>query len=344
MAIPGLGNGDYQYTITVTDKAGNSDSSTATITVDRQAPVLTAKLAASSDTGVSDSDGITSDNTPTIEGTLTGEYSQVYLTLNLIDYPITPDGDGNWSVTLPQLGDGFHNYQVYAVDVAGNSVTIQNSVQVKTDIEFTARLENDTGIRADDFLTNDNTLSFVGNTEPDNDIVASLYSGNTLIDQVTVVAGASGAYTVEFQDTLADGQYNVRFAVSDDAGNTYSLREDVTVDTTTQAITYALGSASDSGDNINDGITNDVNPIFVGTGEAGSTVNVTLLDSGGNTVSTLVAVVSNDGELSFAFINLPEDTYTIQTQVTDQAGNTATPADYNFEIITTAPNLTWSIQ
>ena len=356
-ALTSIPDGTHTYTVTVSDPAGNvsgyiqggntqsNNAATGTITLDRQAPIVTANLLGSSDSGMSSTDGITSDNTPTFTGTISGQFSEFYLTINNVNYNITPAGNGSWTLTLPALNDGAYNYAVVARDLSDNLVVLQKNIQIKTDIEFTTQLDNDTGTRDDDFLTNDNTLSFNGQTEPGNRIVGTLFNaaGTVQLGQVEVTSNLSGAYNLAFLNVLANGSYKVTFNVSDAAGNTFYLEETVIVDTVGQPLTFQMNSAIDTGENTSDGITKEKDVGFNGTGEPGSIVELTLLNSSGATVLNEVATVNSNGILTFQFSNLADGNYTIRSVASDNAGNSIAVADYNFQIITAAPVLTWRI-
>ncbi|TNH21489.1 Ig-like domain-containing protein, partial [Testudinibacter sp. TR-2022] len=58
-----------EATASVKDLAGNPARDKEDVTVDTVLPALTAQLDSSSDSGISNSDAITNDNTPTIKGT-----------------------------------------------------------------------------------------------------------------------------------------------------------------------------------------------------------------------------------------------------------------------------------
>ena len=109
-----------------TDTAGNSGGAgaTPTLTFDTLAPAAPSApdLAAASDTGVSSSDDITSNTTPTFTGT-----AEAGSTVTLYDtngYTLlgtaTADGSGNWSITSSALLPGAHTLTAKATDAAGN--------------------------------------------------------------------------------------------------------------------------------------------------------------------------------------------------------------------------------
>ncbi|MCV5831331.1 Ig-like domain-containing protein, partial [Escherichia coli] len=78
-------------------------------------------LADESDTGASQTDDLTRDNTPLLQGK--GEPGAT-VTLSLggsVLTVLTVDAAGNWQYQLPQtLADGQYQFQVNSVDIAGN--------------------------------------------------------------------------------------------------------------------------------------------------------------------------------------------------------------------------------
>ena len=121
------------YTVTVKggnagvkDKAGNAmaaDDSWSFTTADTVAPTPpTMKLAAASDTGVSTSDGLTNDNTPTLEGTAeANSIVRVYEGTTLLG-TATAGAGGAWSVTpATALADGTRYLRSTATDASGNT-------------------------------------------------------------------------------------------------------------------------------------------------------------------------------------------------------------------------------
>lgn len=118
-------NGD-----TVADGAGNqADLGFAAVynpdaQVDTEVPATPAiaVLAPADDTGVSDSDNITSVAQPTLSGTAEPDSAiTIYSDVDGVVGNPTADGAGNWSLTLPvALSDNTHQITVVATDAAGN--------------------------------------------------------------------------------------------------------------------------------------------------------------------------------------------------------------------------------
>ncbi|MGH2477673.1 MAG: Ig-like domain-containing protein, partial [Candidatus Limnocylindrales bacterium] len=117
-------DGTYAITVTATDGATNvSDpSDPLSVTIDTVAPAAPSvpDLAATSDSGASDSDDVTSDATPTIAGT--GETGSS-LTVRA-DGTAVGSGSvvaGAWTVVTDGLGDGVRSLTAETIDVAGNT-------------------------------------------------------------------------------------------------------------------------------------------------------------------------------------------------------------------------------
>ncbi len=136
-----LAEGDHTVTARATDAAGNvSAASTAlVVTIDTEAPDQPAAptLDAASDTGISNSDGITNDTTPTFTGTTEGlAFVQLFDTDGkTVLGTTTADGTGAWSITSTTLSAVDHSITTKVTDVAGNvssaspvtAVTVDNT-------------------------------------------------------------------------------------------------------------------------------------------------------------------------------------------------------------------------
>ncbi|ADG93142.1 Hemolysin-type calcium-binding region [Arcobacter nitrofigilis DSM 7299] len=102
----------------------------------------TADIIDSSDTGVSNNDNITSDNTPTIRG-VTENGAIVTITDkdgNVVGSTIA-DENGNYSITTSELPDGTQDLKITATDKAGNSGTETQTITVDTAASDTDKLE-----------------------------------------------------------------------------------------------------------------------------------------------------------------------------------------------------------
>ncbi len=116
------------------NRALNNVGSVVGVRVDSVAPPAPSlRLAAASDSGVSNADGITNDNTPTFTGT--GERGST-VTLYMGGTPMgttTADSSGNWSFTSLSLSDGTYVVTATATDTAGNVSSASAAASVTVD-------------------------------------------------------------------------------------------------------------------------------------------------------------------------------------------------------------------
>lgn len=179
-----LTDGDYHYTVTATDSAGNTTSSTATITIDTTAPdYLTGGLDIASETGAVGSH-LTNQATPTFSGA-TESGATVTLMINGKTYTAIAGDNGKWSITLPEggkLADGSYPYTITVTDASGNvsGVQVNGNVTVQnTPPSANAGLHagSDSGVTGDQIANNTQpTLS--GKTAPGASIVV-IFAGTT---------------------------------------------------------------------------------------------------------------------------------------------------------------------
>jgi bacillolysin len=92
----------------------------------------TPDLDANSDSGSSNSDDMTNDNTPTLNGTAEAGSSVSVLVDGVEKGSGTATG-GSYSITTSALSDGPHSVTVKATDAAGNTSEPSNSITVKVD-------------------------------------------------------------------------------------------------------------------------------------------------------------------------------------------------------------------
>ncbi|MEL4431905.1 beta strand repeat-containing protein, partial [Shewanella mangrovisoli] len=138
----------------ITDAAGNgiaAYSSGTTHSADRDAPAApsTPDLDAASDTGASNTDNITSDNTPTFTGT--AEANATVTVISSISGTLgttTVDGSGNWSYTASAMVNGIHNITATATDAANNVSSVSAALAVTIDGPVTVTTNSDAGADA----------------------------------------------------------------------------------------------------------------------------------------------------------------------------------------------------
>ncbi|WP_408594168.1 Ig-like domain-containing protein, partial [Limnohabitans sp.] len=167
--VTGLTDGDYTPLITIIDAAGNvSDAIEGTMfTVDTTAPTEAFGALVHdevNDTGLSTEDGLTNNTAPTLQGTTSEALAMVSVALGDYTFETQADGDGNWSITADGLDDGEYTPLITVTDLAGNArepfageaFTVDATAPSATDLTggLVHDSENDTGLLADDGITN----------------------------------------------------------------------------------------------------------------------------------------------------------------------------------------------
>jgi len=111
-----LASGAHSLVVVQKDPAGNvspvSDALVLTISAAPDSGLGVPHLPVTSDTGVSNSDGITSDNTPELRGSGPANTTLKLLHDGVAFTEVTTDAGGVWSITLPELGEGVHGFSV----------------------------------------------------------------------------------------------------------------------------------------------------------------------------------------------------------------------------------------
>ncbi|WP_213705044.1 Ig-like domain-containing protein [Enterobacter asburiae] len=349
----GLSDGDYTITATVSDKAGNPGSATHDVTLNGDVPTITINTFAQDDIVNAAEHG-----TPlVVSGTTDAPAGQtVTITLNGKTYTATVQNDGTWSYTVgsadvTSLADG-GSYVINAQvsNAIGNSGSDNHTVTV----DLTApsmgisidSLQNDTGLSASDFITNDaqvvvngSLTAQLGNNEK---AQISLDGGTTWID--LTVTGTTWRYTDV--RTLTDGSYQYQVRVIDNAGNVGATdSQDVVIDQTKPAATTITVDSitQDTGLSGSDFITSDSQISLKGTlGAAlGSGDHAQISLDGG--VTWIDVSVSG---LSWTYVDgrtLADGDYNYQLRVIDDGGNISATASQVVTIDTVAPDASKTI-
>ncbi|MEG5297573.1 Ig-like domain-containing protein [Enterobacter roggenkampii] len=349
----GLSDGEYTITASVSDRAGNPGSATHDVTLNGDVPTITINTFAQDDIVNAAEHG-----TPlVVSGTTDAPAGQtVTLTLNGKTYAATVQNDGTWSYTVGSadmavLADG-GSYVINAQvsNTIGNSASDNHTVTV----DLTApsmgiaidSLQNDTGLSASDFITNDSQVvvngsltAQLGNNEK---AQISLDGGVTWID--LTVTGTTWRYADG--RTLTDGTYQYQVRVIDNAGNVGATdSQDVVIDLTKPAATTITVDSitQDTGLSGSDFITSDNQISLKGTlGAAlGSGDHAQISLDGG--VTWIDVSVSG---LSWTYVDgrtLADGDYNYQLRVIDDAGNISATASQVVTIDTVAPDASKTI-
>ena len=208
-----LADGDYDLSAVLTDAAGNVSAPSAiqTVTVDTVAPATAVITSVSDDTGASNSDYLTNDNTLIINGTAeAGALVEVFIDGNSIG-TATADAIGNWSFdhTGTVLADGTYDLTTVTTDLAGNSSATSAPQQVTIETVApatpvcvvtpdpantgTALTATCSGVETDAIVT---IPGYVCGTEENNEVLCTAIAGQNGVDgdevaTITDVAGNS---------------------------------------------------------------------------------------------------------------------------------------------------------
>ncbi|MCF5726912.1 retention module-containing protein [Aeromonas veronii] len=216
-----LVDGPLQIVANTQDQAGNNASDTGQTLLDT-ITTITLDLADESDTGASQTDDLTRDNTPLLQGK--GEPGAT-VTLSLggsVLTVLTVDAAGNWQYQLPQtLADGQYQFQVNSVDIAGNRASDTLIINVDTQ----ASIDIDDLDSAALFGNSSATLSgSTSNVEAGQSVIITLVDSNGQpLLTTSAQVGADGRWQVSGLDLSGINQsFEVRASVTDLAGNSAS--------------------------------------------------------------------------------------------------------------------------
>lgn len=323
--------GSNPIVVTVTDAAGNTNSSTTPVTVETSAPVLTINPPSG--------DGVVNASeqaNPLVVSGSTDAGGSVTVTLNNVDYPATVSADGSWSVSLPAsalqaLADGRYDLSVTATGDNGNSTTALQPVTIATAAPaFTI-----------DPLAQDNILNATEQGQP-LDISGSGSAGDSVTVTLngvnyTTNVGENGQWAVSVPAGALgalsnDTNYPVNVLVSDANGNRTSDQTTLRVDNAPPALTID----DPSGDGILNAAEQQQPLALTGSGEVGNTITVTV---DGQSFTGTVGV---NGQWaveipSATLIGLEEGPNAINITARDASGNTTTE-QVNLTVNTGAAN------
>ena len=343
-----LSTGEYTAQVSQTDQAGHTGTSSAvTFRVDATAPVVTltsptaGALLEISEPKLSGGAGAAAwdDQSVTVAihegGSLTGEVvaesESVLVT------------DGTWSYAAPALSNGIYTAQASQSDAAGRLGT---SAAVTFTIDATAPEVTLTSPADNAYVkTSHPTLSGgAGAAAWDSHSVAvAIHDGTTLAGVIAAsgtVSESSGKWAYS-PSHLEDGTYTAAASQKDEAGHTGESTPPVTftVDTKPPALTLARPAGGE--------VLETSEPTFSGlAGQAtGDRPLVTLKIYKGSSVSgspqTLEVVPAGGEWTGPSGLALPNGTYTVLAEQSDEAGN-RTERIATFRIATTAPEVTLS--
>jgi hypothetical protein len=294
------------------------------------------QLQASSDTGASSSDGITSITSPVFDVTATSPGLLVQL---LRDGTVVAARTGSGPLADPGIvPDGVHLYttvQVNGTNVGPASAAVSLTIITRAPVTLIPGLlaGDETGAVGSG-ITSVNPPHLVGSTAANVTVQIIGMRGNVV---ASGTSSALGLYSILLPAFTGDGSYPFQARATDLAGNVGALSPTftITLDTTAPVAPskLVLATSDDSG-TLGDSLTNVNRPHLTGTAEPGATVQ--LVGPSGVLGSTVAAV---NGTFSVVPTSpLPDGSIALQARAIDLAGNIG-PLGSAFTLIidTTAP-------
>ncbi|EIL5181088.1 non-fimbrial adhesin SiiE [Salmonella enterica] len=331
-----LGDGSYKLTVTVTDVAGNQQTSAPlTVTIDGTLTTPTIELAAGEDSGTV-GDGLTNHTRPVFD------IHQVDSDVTRVMVKVTYNGktheeaavftNGQWRFTpSASWADGSYQLAVVVEDLAGN---VKESAPFEVRIDTTTTINNivllnDTGVQNDQ-LTNVAKPSF--RIDVPGDVVQVRVTLDGGANWNVIRKNADGQWIFDSPNTLVDGTYTLRVEATDEAGNIANKDLVFNIDTNIQVPTIALDAGQDTGANTADNITNISRPTFTIGNVDPDVIKVVVTIDGHDYKATKVGA----GWQFTPGNAIPDGSYNITVTVEDKAGNTATSKPLPVVIDTTA--------
>jgi hypothetical protein len=347
-----LAAGNYTLDADLVDAAGNVAATAAdrALTVDivaNEAAIagkVIAVTAITSDTGVSNSDFITNDQTLVISGTSdasNGANVAVKVNGTIVGYTTVTGGVWSYNHTGTVLAAGNYTLDADLVDVAGNVAatavdraltvdTVANEAAIAGRVIAVTAISGDTGVSNSDFITNDQTLVISGTSNADNGANVAVKVNGAIVGYTTVTGGV---WSFDYTGTvLAAGGYTLDADLVDVAGNVAATAVDqaIVVDTVANEAAIAgrviavTAISNDTGVLGNDFITSDQTLVISGTSDASNGANVAVKVNG--TIVGYTTVTGGVWSFDYTGTALAAGNYTLDADLVDVAGNVAATA------------------
>ena len=349
------GDSINKLTVTETDRVGNvakpADSYDVIMSDTPDAPAIVNVL---DDTGTTvinlANNALTKDDTPTLKGTADGTAGDTITIYNgtQVVGKTTLNSDGTWSFTpSPALADGNYTFTVTNTNSAGQESDRSGSFTLT--IDSTApnpvsglQVSDDQGAwkgqLTDGMTTDDNKPTFTGKAEQGSTV--TIYDNGQAIGSV-VVTNTDGSWQYTPTTPLADGEHQFATQVTDPAGNSSAIVDDITVNVSTGAsylqLLQVVDDVQEAGGSrvLREGdVTNDSQVQLVGKATAGSTIIIT--DVGGVQLGTVKADANGNWEFTL-LSSLKDGAHTLRITGTDPSNNPLTPIDFDLVVDTVAP-------
>ncbi len=226
-----LPEGDNPLTVTVTDPAGNTSSTTVNAPVDTVAPTLTVVAP-----------NITNDDTPPISGT-TDLPEDTTVTITVTDatgatqtFTATVDANGNYTADVPNaLPEGNYDVSVSVTDAAGNTTTASDTGNTVDTTAPTAPVvtisedSNDDGYINADELNGEVDVSIDVSDANVGDTLSIVNPNGTTTDVAITQDMIENGYATSYPAPDEGESITISATISDAAGNTSGSSTDSAV-------------------------------------------------------------------------------------------------------------------
>jgi hypothetical protein len=262
-------------TAVATDAAGNSDTITRDVVIDRDAGVLTISAAPVEGDDVVNaaeaSDGVV------LTGT-SNPFASVDVAMGGVTNTVNADAAGNWTANFSaaQVPAGVYTAEITATttDSAGNTLNATDSFQVDTRVDNLSvnadQVEGDGVINGFERLE-DGSVQVTGTTEVGSTSVVVTLNGV----EVNALIGQGGDWVATYESSeIAEGTYDAALSVTamDRAGNSRTINDTVRVDT--EVVPLNMTNSGGGTDNVANFAEAATGIDLAGQVEAGSTVVV----------------------------------------------------------------------
>lgn len=319
-----LANGAQNYTVDVTDIAGNPASTSGSYSVDNTFSAVA--IGVISDDNMLNAVEAQSDLVISGSSRFVSTGARILVRFNSVNYTTLTESDGSWSVTVPAsaltgLPNGNLTVTATTTDINGNEITTTHNLNSSVNPDFTLTLDTpfaDGSLNAaeagiDQTLTGTTGVTGIGQA------VSLVVGGITYNGTVD----ANGNWSVSLPgvalQTLPEGSTALSVTATDSAGNTTTLTSSFIVDTIPPVLTVAAIS-----EDYQLNLAEQGQPLAIsGTGEQGDTISLTL--NGETLTGTVSATGSWDITVSpAALLALADGSYDVVVTSTDAAGNATT--------------------
>ncbi|PCK09592.1 MAG: hypothetical protein COA42_03545, partial [Alteromonadaceae bacterium] len=261
---------------TITDPSGVQSSASATIVVNYTPGAVSLDLPESFDA-----------SQPAFSGTSTGIVGDISLTVNGVEYTVSPDQNGNWSFDLPAeaaLADGNYSVSVAATDALDIAAADNGSFAIDAVTPAVTITQTTVG--------DDGLVSFSGDSSNiEGDLILTIGDAGRV-----VTPNPDGSWQFDWPVVLDDGSYQIVVTGTDSGGEAaVPASNDFVVDTSVDPINKAPVANDDNAITTDEDVAvNNIDVLSNDTDAENETLNVIGASAENGTVT-----INSDGTLNY---------------------------------------------